>query len=153
MTAVVLVVGVTFLAIVVAVVFVAFVAVLVAQPLAPSLIHPLEQSSQICPPGVLVHLRLLSQPPFLVRHSSTSDEDDDNIIDIVREKAHVTASMRNCWCGKTVIVSTTFFSTPTSASHIGCCCAPSPCVHTPWFHPRTLIIPTVNLPELKFRNL
>ena len=42
------------------------------QPVAPSLTYPAGQSSHLKDPTVLSHLRLLSQPPLFVAHSSTS---------------------------------------------------------------------------------
>ena len=43
------------------------------QPFAPSLAYPAEQSPHVTVPAVfMVHLRLLSQPPLLVRHRSAS---------------------------------------------------------------------------------
>ena len=42
------------------------------QPFAPSLVYPAEQSSHLKDPTVLVHVRLLWQPPLLVLHRSTS---------------------------------------------------------------------------------
>ena len=42
------------------------------QPVTPSFSQPNGQSPHVLLPSVLVHLRLLSHPPLLLRHSSTS---------------------------------------------------------------------------------
>ena len=42
------------------------------QPFAPSLSYPVGQSPHDMDPTVLMHLRLLSQPPLFVAHSFTS---------------------------------------------------------------------------------
>ena len=52
----------------------------------PSLLQPLGQSPQVRPPAVLVHVRLLSQPPLLVEHSSTS----------ARRRQHVQHAIWKC---------------------------------------------------------
>ena len=42
------------------------------QPFAPSLAYPAGQSPHFMDPAVLMHLRLLSQPPLFFKHSFTS---------------------------------------------------------------------------------
>ena len=43
-----------------------------AQPVVPLLVHPDGQLPHVRPPGVLLHARLVSHPPFPFRHSSMS---------------------------------------------------------------------------------
>ena len=43
------------------------------QPVEPSLAYPAGQSPHLKDPTVLMHVRLLSQPPLLLAHSSTSE--------------------------------------------------------------------------------
>ena len=43
-----------------------------AQPVVPLFVHPDGQLPQVRPPGVLLHARLVSHPPFPLLHSSMS---------------------------------------------------------------------------------
>ena len=52
------------------------------QPVAPSLVHPVEQSLQTYPPSVFVQLRLAWQPPFPDKHSFTSTEQNKKSISL-----------------------------------------------------------------------
>ena len=46
-----------------------------AHPVSPSFVHPDGQAPHVRPPGVLLHLRLLSHPPLLAWHSSKSESE------------------------------------------------------------------------------